>query len=239
MDIETSPLISYTWGIWEQNVIEVKKEWYIMCFSAKWKNGEHITKGLIDYPGTNDKALVKEIWHVLNEAEIVVWQNGDKFDGKKLNARFAFWNMPPPSPYRAVDTLKIARRHFAFTSNKLDDLGQYLGLGRKIKHEGFDLWKKCMANDKKAWNQMKLYNRQDVVLLEKVYLHLLPWIKNHPNLTVYSQQSTCPKCGNNNLVRRGYQYNNTTKYARIYCKSCHGWARSPVNVQETKPLLSI
>lgn len=210
-----------------------------MCFSAKM-NGEHITKGLLDYRGHNsDKALIKEIWHLLDRAEIVVAQNGDAFDLKKINARFAYWKLPPPSPYRTVDTLKIARRYFAFTSNKLDSLGEYLGLGRKIKHEGFELWKRCMAWDKKAWEQMKLYNKQDVILLEKVYLHLLPWIKTHPNLGVYTDKWVCPKCGSRRLIRRGFQYNSSTKYARIQCKDCHGWSRSPINEQKDKLLASI
>ena len=213
-----------------------------MCFSAK--GDEHITKGLPDYPGykkgsEDDRKLVKELWHLLDKAEIVIAQNGDAFDLKKINTRFAYYGMPPPSPYRTVDTLKVARRYFAFNSNKLDYLGEYLGLGRKIKHEGFELWKRCIDGDLKAWKQMKAYNRQDVVLLEKVYLHLLPWIKNHPNLDNYSDTTVCPKCGSKELQRRGYQFNQTTKYARIQCKNCGGWSRSPVNIKDRRSITSI
>lgn len=228
--------------MWEQNVIDFKSQWYIMCFSAK--NGEHITKGLPDYPGykkgsEDDRKLVKELWHLLDKAEIVVAQNGDAFDLKKINARFAYHKLPPPSPYRTVDTLKVARKYFAFSSNKLDHLGASLGLGRKLEHEGFPLWRRCMLGDKKAWKKMKAYNKQDVLLLEKVYFRFLPWIKNHPNLNTYSDSTVCPKCGSKELLKRGYQFNQTTKYARIQCKSCGGWSRSPVNLQEQKPIVSI
>ena len=213
-----------------------------MCFSAK--NGEHITKGLPDYPGykkgsEDDSKLVKELWHLLDRAEVVVAQNGDAFDLKKINARFAYYNLPPPSPYRTVDTLKIARKYFAFASNKLDHLGASLGLGRKLEHEGFPLWRRCMVGDRKAWKKMKAYNKQDVLLLEKVYFRFLPWIKNHPNMAMYALGTACPKCGSEKLQRRGVVVTNTTKYHRIQCMSCRGWSRATLNLQENKPLVSI
>lgn len=228
--------------MWEQNVIDFESQWYIMCFSAK--SEEHITKGLPDYQGykkgsEDDSKLVKELWHLLDRAEIVVAQNGDAFDLKKINARFAYYNLPPPSPYRTVDTLKVARKYFAFSSNKLDHLGASLGLGRKLEHEGFPLWRRCMLGDKKAWKKMKAYNKQDVLLLEKVYYRFLPWIKNHPNLDNYSDGTVCPKCGSSKLIRRGYQFNQTTKYARVHCKNCGGWSRSPLNINEKRPLASL
>lgn len=244
LDIETSPNLAYVWGMWEQNVIEFKSQWYIMSFSAKWLGGGHTTKGLVDYRGytkgsEDDKALIKELWYILDKAEIVIAQNGDQFDIKKINARFAYHNLPPPSPYRTVDTKKVAKKYFAFNSNSLDNLGEYLGLGRKIKHDGFELWQGCMTGDKKSWKQMKAYNKQDVVLLEKIYLHLLPWIKNHPNLGLYTDKMVCPKCKSVKLERRGVQYNQTTKYVRLFCQDCRGWSRSTNNLQEVRPLVSI
>ena len=242
LDIETSPLISYTWGIWEQNVIEVKKEWYVMSFSAK-VGGEHITKGLSDYRGykmNSDKALVTEIWHLLDRSSVVVAHNGDQFDLKKIYARFAFWNQPPPSPYQTVDTLKVARRYFAFTSNKLDDLGQYLGLGRKMKHEGFDLWKRCMAWDLKAWRKMKAYNRQDIILLEKVYFHLLPFIKTHPNMGMFhpGPGTVCPRCGSGKGFKPHGTYTNQAAQYKVWrCKNCRAQSRTTMNIRDPKPAL--
>ena len=213
-----------------------------MCFSAK--NGKHITKGLPDYKGykngdEDDYKLVKELWDLLDKAEIVIAQNGDAFDLKKINARFIYHNLPPPSPYRTIDTLKVARRYFAFSSNKLDHLGATLGLGRKLEHEGFPLWRRCMMGDRKAWGKMKAYNKQDVLLLEKVYYRLLPWIKNHPNMGMYSDVTSCPKCGSRSLQRRGIVTTNTSKYHRIQCQDCRGWCRATVNLQENKPLVNL
>ena len=244
LDIETAPNLAYVWGMWEQNVIDFKSQWYIMCFSAKWKDGEHITKGLSDYREyrngkENDRELVKELWDLINQAEIVVAHNGDQFDLRKINTRFSYYNLPPPSPYKTVDTKKIAKRYFSFNNNSLDNLGEYLNLGRKIKHGGFELWQGCMSGDNKSWRQMKAYNKQDIVLLEKVYFHLLPWMKNHPNMGIYINGTVCPKCGSRSLVRKGIQHNSTTSYHRIKCKDCRGWCRATVNLQESRPLVSV
>ena len=146
--------------------------------------------------------------------------------------------MSPPSPYRTIDTLKVSRKYFGLLSHKQDDIGEYTGTGRKIKVDK-QLWLDCTSGNKKALKLMKAYNAQDVVLLEKNYLRYRPWIKNHINLDNYSEFTTCPRCRSSKLVNRGYQFNQTTKYARIYCKSCHGWSRSPVNINEKKPLVSI
>ena len=138
-----------------------------------------------------------------------------------------------------VDTKTEIKKVARFESNKLDDLGEQLGLGRKLEHEGWELWEGCYNGDKKSWAKMKAYNKQDVDLLERLYLRVRPFVKNHPSLDTYSETTVCPKCGSSNLVRRGYQFNQTTKYARIKCKDCRGWSRSPVNLQEKRPLVSI
>ena len=143
--------------------------------------------------------------------------------------------MTPPSPYRTIDTLKVSRKYFGMLSNKQDDIGAYLKTGRKIKTDK-DLWLDCIAGKPEALKRMAEYNAQDVVLLEKNYLKFRPWISNHPNLDTYSDLTVCPKCGSRSLQRRGYQYAQTTKYARIRCNSCQGWSRSPVNELEKKPL---
>lgn len=245
IDIETAPNLGFVWGKWQQDVYEYQSEWYVMCYSAKWLRGKQFTKGLPDYKGyskdrENDKLLVKDLWELLNEADIVIAHNGDQFDIRKMNTRFLQWGMPPPKPYKTIDTKKVARRYFGFNSNKLDDLGASLGLGRKLKHTGFDLWRRCLNADLKAWKVMKAYNKQDVLLLERLYLKMRPWIQNHPNLGMYGDGTKCPKCGGKNLQRRGYfTYKNTTKYQIIWCKSCGGWSRATLNLQETKPLVNI
>ena len=138
-----------------------------------------------------------------------------------------------------VDTKTEIKKIAKFESNKLDDLGEQLGLGRKLDHEGWELWEGCYNGDKKSWAKMKAYNKQDIDLLERLYLRIRPFIKNHPNLAVYKEYTSCPRCESSEVVKRGYQFNQTTKYARIYCKDCKSWCRSPVNLQEKRVLVSI
>src|SRR5712664_1179773 len=188
LDIETAPSLGWVWGKWQQNVIDFKKDWYMLSFAYKWANEDQIhVKGLIDYPGykrhtENDKALAKDLWKLLDEADIIIAQNGDAFDIPKINTRFLIHGLQPPSPYKTVDTLKIARKAFAFDSNKLDDIGHYLKIGRKLPHTGFHLWKGCMSGDPESWKTMKEYNAHDIDLLEQLYYKVRAWDKQHPQV---------------------------------------------------------
>ena len=236
VDIETAPSLGYVWGKWEQNVIEFKQDWYMLSFSYKYFGDKKIyTRCLADYPGykagsENDEKLVSDLWKVFDEADILIGHNADKFDIKKTNTRFISHGMPPPSPYKTVDTLKIARKAFKFDSNKLDELGRYLGLGRKLAHTGFHLWLGCMHGDSKSWKVMKQYNEQDVVLLEKVYLLMRPWASTHPN--VNKGEAACPKCGSVNVQKRGFSYTLLRQKQRYQCLSCRGWYEGSAKVPE-------
>lgn len=229
-DLETSPNLGYSWGKWEQNIIEFEKEWIVLSFCAKWMGGKTIVRALPDYPvyrknRKTDKALIKELHALLNQADILIAHNGDAFDIKKANTRFIEHGLVPPRPRKTIDTLKIARRHFGFNSNKLDDLGRRLGVGRKIKHSGFDLWKGCMSGDMKSWRVMKKYNKQDVILLERVYLKLRSWLPNHPSLTLLPSTTCCSTCSSKNIVKKGWGFTKFSRFPRFLCKSCGAWSR--------------
>lgn len=229
LDIETLPNLGWTWGKYEQNVIDFKQEGCLATFAAKWMHGKVFAKSLPDYKGYkpwsyNDKRLTLDLWKLLNEADIVVAHNGDQFDIKKMNARFILYGMKPPSPYKTVDTKKVAKSAAKFNSNKLDDLGEHLHEGRKIKTD-FSLWMGCMEGDLNAWARMVRYNKQDVLLLEKVYNRLLPWAKNHPNIGNYTKRSVCPKCGSAAINFRGNVINSTMRYKKFQCKNCGGWGQ--------------
>lgn len=216
-------------------MIEVSEQSRILSYSAKWLDGEHITKGWPDYKGykpgkLNDKAIVKDIWNLLNECDVVVAQNGKNFDVRVVNARFVKHGLTPPSPYRVVDTKTEAKRYLRMPSNSLDDICDYFGIGRKQEHEGFPLWKKCIAGDPGAWKRMLKYNKHDVVLTEQLYLLLLPWM-THPNRGMYTDKLVCPRCGSKKIQSRGSAVNQTTKYKRIQCQGCGGWGK--LNKRET------
>jgi hypothetical protein len=236
VDIETSPTLGYSWTLWEADIIKVIEPWYMLSFAYKWLGDKKINVvSLPQFPTyntdkKNDCALVKRLWEIFNEAEIIIAHNGDKFDIRKTMAKFIEHGLTPPAPYKTVDTLKVARKYFKFDSNRLDYLGEYLGIGRKIKTGGFDLWDGCMNGDKKAWKLMEKYNMVDVDLLEKVYYRLRPYIKNHPNLNLLQETLyNCPICGSKNTQKRGFSYSRTHKYQRFQCLDCFGWSQSPLN----------
>lgn len=223
-DLETGPNLAYVWGKYQQDVIAFKEEWELLSFSWKWL-GEKQTHAL----GRNtltEKQLVTKLHELFAEADITIAHNGDQFDVRKANAKFIQFGLLPPAPYKTIDTKKVARRYFAFNSNKLDDLGRILGLGRKVQTGGFDLWLGCMAGNKAAWAKMLRYNKQDVRLLEAIYLRLRPWMETHPPLGLMNGWTdACDACGRKDFERRGYRYTNKRRYARIRCKSCGHWQK--------------
>ena len=181
LDIESSPNVAHVWGIWQQNVglNQLMESSYVLCWAAKWLGEDEVMFDSVHV--SKPKKMLRRIHDLISEADAVIHYNGTKFDMPTLNKEFLLHEMNPPAPYKQIDLLKQVRSQFRFPSNKLDYVAQRLGLGSKTAHEGHELWVKCMANDKDAWKRMEEYNVQDVVLLEKLYNRLLPWIKNHPN----------------------------------------------------------
>jgi hypothetical protein len=237
IDIETSPSLGWVWGRWEQNVLSFEKEWDLLCFGYKWL-GEAVT--VLSLPRfKNEKSFVQSVWKLMDRAEVVVAHNGDQFDIKKLNAKFIYYGMGPPSPYRTVDTLKVARRYFAFNGNKLGDLGPHLNLGAKLDHIGFKLWLGCLKGDKDSWDTMCRYNKQDVILLEKIYNLFLPWT-NHPNMALGIDKPVCSRCKSKHIWSEGMKYRtNMASYRLFRCLDCKGYMRGTANLNEYKPLKSV
>lgn len=229
-DVENAPTLGYFWGkLWETSIVSVTNPWYMLSFSYKWMGEDKVhCHALPDYPlfkkdKENDKHLIEDLHDLFDEADILIAHNGDRFDVRKANARFIMQGLKPPSPYKTIDTLKVARRYFHFQSNRLDDLGQYLDVGRKMPHTGFDLWSRCMRGERTAWKTMREYNIKDVLLLEKVYERLKPYMTNHPDLTIYNETPGCPTCGSTHVHRRGFAVSRKRKYRRYHCGSCGSW----------------
>lgn len=232
-DIETSPICALVWGIWEQNVnlAAILNDWHIISWSAKWLFDDEIISDVLTPEEAlkhDDKRIVESMWKLLDQADITVSHNGDRFDCKKLNTRFLFHNMPPVSHYLSIDTLTVAKNSFNFTSNKLDYINEYLGIPKKTD-TNFELWKKCWFGDPKALKEMEKYNKNDVAILEDLYLKLRPYIKNHPNMNLWNEEnvSVCPNCGSNKLAWGDkYYYTYTGKYKAFRCENCAAIGRS-------------
>ncbi len=235
-DIETAPSLGYYFDpAKEYNILDTVTPWYMLSFGWKWLEDKKVhVLALPDFKAfkknkTDDRELVHELWKLFNDADILIAHHGDPFDIKKSNARFLQHGLKPPKPYLSIDTRKLARKYFKFDSNKLNELGKYLNLGRKIKHTGFDLWKDCMKGDLKAWKMMKKYNKQDVVLLEKIYLQMRGWMTIHPNKKISVKNTTiCSNCGHKGLRKRGFGVNTRGKYQRYQCQECGAWSQGKI-----------
>ena len=231
VDLETSPNLAFVWGKYEQDVIAYQKESYLLSFAYKWfgQKGVH-AYSLPDFPlykkdTENDFQLVSKLHQLMNEADIIVAHNGDNFDIKRSNASFITHGLQPPPPHKTIDTLKLARKYFAFNSNKLNDLCDHLSLGEKVKTGGFDLWKGCLEGDMKAWRKMIRYNKHDVELLEKLYKKILPWMDNERSHKFLTSDGCCPNCGSKEVKRKGYYLSSKANYEKYQCESCGRWIR--------------
>jgi hypothetical protein len=235
-DLESSPLTAHVWGLWQQNVSlnQIIDTSSVLCYSAKWLGDKKVVyDGVNKYKGKDArKKMLLSVHKLLDEADVVVTWNGKSFDIPTMNKEFILHGMAPPSPYKQLDLLQVARKQFRFASNKLDFVSKALDLGSKRDHEGFMLWVKCMKGDKKAWATMEAYNKQDVVLLEKVYYKLLPWIPQHP--TVSTKEESCPVCGSHHLQSRGTATNKTGTYRRFQCQDCGSWSSGEVITKHKK-----
>ena len=228
-DVETAPMQVYTWGRWDQNVgsSQVIQESYMLTWAAKWLDDEEVFFDSLpnhkkDYKKdpTNDKKIVESLADLMNQADIVVAHNGDKFDMKWLRKQLIKHGLPNITNPKTIDTLKIAKRYFNFSSNRLDDIATYLKVGENKLKTDFDLWKNCVNGNMDAWRAMIDYNIQDLIPLELIYKRMRGFMTNHPNLGVYEEGEACPSCGGTYLVKNGFYRTNLSKFQRYLCGDC-------------------
>lgn len=238
-DLETAPLKAFVFNLWKQNISwdHTLSQWYILAWSAKWLYSDetycaHLTSE--EAKNEDDSRILRALWDLIDEADIVVTHNGNRADIPWMNTRFILNGMKPPTPYFSVDTCEIARKQFAFSSNKLDALAEYFGIPHKLDTD-FDLWRRCTEGDEEALEYMSEYNVKDTQILEEVYLRLRPWIKGHPNCGNFidSEIPVCSTCGSSNLERLAgqYYYTSVGKYALYRCNHCGATCRGRKNLR--------
>lgn len=227
-DIETSPHTAYSFSTYKAFIAPAQfiEPSRMMCWAAK-----ELGKPKIHYADERDghKKMVVQLHKLLSEADACVTYNGNSFDVKVSNAEFLKYGLAPLPPTKQIDLYKVIRKNFRLASNKLEYVATALGIGEKVKHQGFHLWKDCLAGDAKAWATMTKYNKQDCVLLEDLYYKLLPWINNHPSVSLDTEVMVCTNCGSNKLQWRGYSTTKVGKYRRAQCTSCGHWMRARDN----------
>lgn len=235
VDIETTPAQVYTWSLYptaisHQSIIE---DFSIICAAYKYLDKPNVQGFKVDVVG-DDFEVVRKLSEVLTDVDVVVGQNLDRFDIKKLQARLVYHGLPPLPKLVTVDTLKVAKKVGGFTSNRLDYLGKHL-LGEGKMHVDYDLWLQVMKGSKEAINKMFAYNKMDVVRGEALYLKLRPYMHNHPHVAVMQDgvKCDCPTCGSSNLQKRGFRVTaGGNKYQRLQCE-CGSWHSVPLKAIKT------
>ena len=241
LDIETSPLSLSGWGLYNQNysLEQVGEDWAIISYAAKWWGGDNIFEG--DISKRSEEELLNELWHLLNECDIMVAHNGRRFDLKKIKARMIALGFKPFSPLRVIDTLEVAKKEFSFTSNKLEYLTNLLCTetvkDAHSKFPGFSLWKEFMKGNPEAIKCMVEYNRIDIISLEELYNILAPWSSAMPVFDIYDDGMV----DMSEWVESGYHYTNLGKYQRYRHKNTGQFRRGRVNLlskEKRKQLLA-
>jgi DNA polymerase III epsilon subunit-like protein len=233
LDIETAPMEAYIWskGKIYVNPHQIIKDWFVLTWSAKWLCESKVISEKVtrkEALARDDKRIIEGMWGLLDKADIVIAQNGDRFDLPRLNARFLKHGLKRPSPYKTIDTLKILWKNFALTSNGLDEVCKFLKIPGKVDTGGFELWKKCVKGDASALKKMEQYNKNDVIILENVYFALRPYIPNHPNLGLFvdADEDICPNCGSVSLKWGGFYQTRVNIYHAFRCKDCGSIGRA-------------
>ena len=202
-DIETSYNIGKFWRAGYNlniNPGDIIHERAIICISYKWLGEEQVYSLTWD-KNQCDKFLLEQFIPILDEADMIVAHNGDRYDLKFIKTRALKHNLKMLINYKQFDTLKVAKAKFMFNSNKLDYISKFLGAEGKISTE-MKLWddiilRKCP----KAMIEMLTYCEEDVRQLEIVYNALVSWEnpKFHIGVMNGGTKQTSPITGNVNI----------------------------------------
>lgn len=234
LDIETTPAQVYVWGLYKQDISigQVIEPTRVLCFVAKWVGED----GVI-FCGEDEfthREVVQRAFELLDQADAVITFNGDNFDIPHLNREFLEEGLGRPEPFQSIDLYKVVKKHHRFLSNKLAWITERLELSGKMKHSGFDLWVGCLNQEKWAWDEMRAYNVRDVVTTEELYRELLVWIDNHPNMNLFrppGEVPMCPKCGQDELQKRGTRKTKVSVFQRYQCQACGSWSSTGKRLQ--------
>ena len=225
LDIETSLYHVATWGTYKQYIqhYQITEHQYILSWAAKWLFDDKMLSDVVtadESINRDDKRVIDSVWKLLDDADIVIGHNVERFDLRKLKWRFISLGLQPPTPYRIIDTLKETKKEFFAPSYKQDFFTKYFSLQNKLETE-FMLWRDCEKGDQEALDKMTDYNQHDVIGLEELYLKIRPYIKNHPNMGVLMDEDCCPNCGSPDLEETEKTYFTAANKFPVYrCTNC-------------------
>jgi len=194
-----------------------------VCMAAKWYGAPEVTF-LAEWQDGGYEQFMIGCWELFDRAQIVVGHNMDRFDRKKLNAAWIELGYPPPSPYKIVDTLKVAWSEFSFESNTMDALCKRLGITAKDGHYDIATADAAVAGDVEAQARLESYNIGDIHATEALYDYLRPWMRNHPHNVNGNadDKPVCNRCWQPEMAANGYTLAVVISYNLYRCSVCGG-----------------
>lgn len=237
-DIETAPLLAHIWTAYTKYVpsIMMVHDSFLLTWAAKWMGSDGVIADSLsgkEATAQEDERIVLSLADLIREADVIVAHNVDHFDLPMFNNRLLLNGLEPLGPTQTIDTLKLAKKNFRLSHNKLDYLAKELGIGRKIKTD-FDLWLDAYHGDEDAISEMLDYNAYDVILLEQIFEYMRPYVRQLTRLfdTIVDGESTCPNCGESNWMQRGYYRTQANTFKKWQCNGCGRYARSRASVKK-------
>lgn len=242
IDIETAPHLCYSFNVWNTNIspVHIVEPSRMLSFAAKWEDSNRVMfESEFDFktewnylsPIREDMhaGMVQRAWDLLDEADVVVTYNGDRFDLRRLGQEFRLAGLGQPSPFASVDLYKVIKREEEWLSHKLSYITERYHLTGKLEAGvNFSLWRGCMEGDPKSWRLMRRYNKRDVVTTEEVFHEVSDLPMLLPALVLFDDEPIleghCPVCREQGQ-RRGYAYTKTRRYPRYYCVADKKWFR--------------
>jgi hypothetical protein len=168
------------------------------------------------------ESMVHNIWNALDQCDVLYGHNVANFDVKHLNTDFRDIGLPPPSPFKCVDTLKEARKTFGDESKTLAALTKRLGIDTKTDKYTIQMARDAVAGDKAAQRKLKAYNVGDIVASEALVDRLRGWIPSHPHniMGTADDRPTCNQCWGDNVERTGVKLASLITYTLYRCSDC-------------------
>ena len=235
-DVETLPILAYSWGVWDQNLYgnQIIKPTCMLSWAGKILNHTDMHSDILtpkEIPSRDTARITKSCWEFLDKCDVVVGHNLIGFDKKIANSAFLL-NGLPPIHYKMVDTLKIARKNFKFYSNKMKELNKILDITTKIDNDGFPLWRRCDEGDEEALAEMLAYNEGDIYAGEDLYYILRPYMK-YFNAALYNtiEERQCRVCGSTDLTEsKKFYMTPSSKWKMYRCNNCTALSRGKENL---------
>lgn len=249
LDIETQRAIVETFNLFRPfiGIDQVQIPTRVLCFAAKWRGDDRVIfkSAWDDDDPDGYLRMMQAAWDLLDEADIVVTWNGDRFDVQWFEAEFVRLGLGRPAPYKSVDLIKTVKKWFkgGLMSMKLDWSSRMVLKDRKVNHAGTDLWwdirHGVRAERRAAQKLMREYNEHDVVLTEGLFERYLPYLHTL-NLALYERNDDglmhCVKCNGIDLKRDGVKSYVTTAgvFQMWRCKSCGATSRGSKRLDTTE-----